>query len=64
MVTRWGLSEELGPLLYDEEESDPFNRGYGQGSKPISEELQQKIDATTRKIIDDCYAQGLSDAGR
>ncbi len=59
MVTRWGLSEELGPLLYDEEESDPFNRGYGQGSKPISEELQQKIDATTRKIIDDCYAQAF-----
>ncbi len=57
MVTRWGLSEELGPLLYDEEESDPFNRGYGQGSKPISEELQRKIDATTRKIIDDCYGQ-------
>jgi cell division protease FtsH len=29
MVAKWGLTDEMGPLLYDEEESDPFNRGYG-----------------------------------
>ncbi|MBQ0782684.1 MAG: ATP-dependent zinc metalloprotease FtsH [Amphritea sp.] len=56
MVARWGLSEEMGPLLYDEEEQDPFNRGYGQGVKPMSEEIQRKIDTETRKIIDECYA--------
>ncbi|WP_290703156.1 ATP-dependent zinc metalloprotease FtsH [Amphritea sp.] len=56
MVARWGLSEEMGPLLYDDEEQDPFNRGYGQGVKPMSEEIQRKIDTETRKIIDECYA--------
>lgn len=64
MVARWGLSEEMGPLLYDDEEQDPFNRGYGQGAKPMSEEIQRKIDAETRKIIDQCYsnaAQMLED---
>ena len=55
MVAKWGLSDELGPLLYDEEESDPFNRGYGQGAKPLAEETQRRIDTETRKIIDECY---------
>lgn len=55
MVAKWGLTDELGPLLYDEEESDPFNRGYGQGAKPLAEETQRRIDAETRKIIDECY---------
>lgn len=57
MVSKWGLSDELGPLLYDEEESDPFNRGYGQGAKPLAEETQRRIDAETRRIIDQCYGQ-------
>ncbi len=55
MVAKWGLTDELGPLLYDEEESDPFNRGYGQGAKPLAEETQRRIDSETRKIIDQCY---------
>ena len=57
MVSRWGLTDELGPILYDDEEQDPFNRGYGQPSKVMSEEVQRKIDAETRKIIDECYAK-------
>jgi len=57
MVSRWGLTDELGPILYDDEEQDPFNRGYGQQGKPMSEEVQRKIDAETRKIIDECYAK-------
>ncbi|SER09598.1 membrane protease FtsH catalytic subunit [Amphritea atlantica] len=57
MVTRWGLTDELGPILYDDEEQDPFNRGYGQPGKAMSEELQGKIDSETRKIIDECYAK-------
>ena len=55
MVTRWGLSEELGPLLYGDEDSDPFGRGMGGAAKPMSGETQNKIDAEVRKIIDDCY---------
>ncbi|WP_299183662.1 ATP-dependent zinc metalloprotease FtsH [uncultured Neptuniibacter sp.] len=55
MVAKWGLTDALGPLLYDEEESDPFNRGYGQGAKPLAEDTQRRIDSETRKIIDECY---------
>ncbi len=55
MVTRWGLSDELGPLLYGDEDDDPFGRGMGQPSKPMSGETQNKIDAEVRKIIDQCY---------
>jgi len=57
LVTKWGLSEELGPLLYDDEESDPFSRGYGAQAKPISEETQRQIDDVVRQTIDDCYKQ-------
>ncbi|MBR9869474.1 MAG: ATP-dependent zinc metalloprotease FtsH [Oceanospirillales bacterium] len=57
MVSRWGLTDELGPILYDDEEQDPFTRGYGQPGKAMSEEVQRKIDAETRRIIDECYAK-------
>ncbi|MGB2130172.1 MAG: ATP-dependent zinc metalloprotease FtsH, partial [Marinobacterium sp.] len=55
MVTKWGLSENLGPLLYGEEDDDPFGRGMGQGAKPMSEETQKRIDAEVKGIIDECY---------
>ncbi|RAU16587.1 ATP-dependent metalloprotease [Nitrincola tibetensis] len=57
MVTKWGLSEELGPLLYAEEDDDPFGRGMGGGAKAKSEDTQRKIDAEVKKIIDTCYAK-------
>ncbi len=57
MVTKWGLSENLGPLLYGEEDDDPFGRGMGQGTKPMSEETQKRIDAEVKSIIDECYQQ-------
>ncbi|WP_229722066.1 ATP-dependent zinc metalloprotease FtsH [Marinobacterium nitratireducens] len=57
MVTKWGLTDELGPLLYDDEDGDPFTRGYGQPAKQTSEETQRQIDTVVRKIIDDCYAK-------
>ncbi len=57
MVAKWGLSDELGPLLYDDEEQDPFNRGYGQPAKTISEETQHRIDKEVRRVIDECYAK-------
>ncbi|MDI3325932.1 ATP-dependent zinc metalloprotease FtsH [Pontibacterium granulatum] len=57
MVAKWGLSDALGPLLYDDEEQDPFNRGYGQPAKTISEETQHRIDKEVRRVIDECYAK-------
>jgi len=55
MVTKWGLTDELGPLLYGDEDDDPFGRGMGQAAKAMSEETQRRIDAEVRRIIDECY---------
>ncbi|WP_104004881.1 ATP-dependent zinc metalloprotease FtsH [Marinobacterium lutimaris] len=55
MVTKWGLTDELGPLLYGDEDDDPFGRGMGQAAKAMSEETQKAIDAKVRDIIDSCY---------
>jgi cell division protease FtsH len=52
MVTRWGLSEKLGPLLYDSDQDDPM--GHGQQSV-LSPETAQRIDEEVRSIIDGCY---------
>ena len=57
MVTKWGLSEKLGPLLYEAEDSDPFNGMPGQGAKGFSDETTQTIDSEVKEIIDSCYAQ-------
>ena len=58
MVTKWGLSD-LGPLLYDAEDDEPFARGMSPrgGAKPHSDETMRAIDAEVRSIIDACYAR-------
>ncbi len=57
MVTKWGLSEKLGPLLYEAEDSDPFSGMPGQGAKGFSDDTTQAIDKEVKEIIDNCYAQ-------
>ncbi len=52
MVTKWGLSEKLGPLHYGEEQSE---QGMGAVSKNYSVEASNAIDAEVRHIIDSCY---------
>jgi cell division protease FtsH len=56
MVTRWGLSEKLGPLQYDTDNDEPFV-GYtsGQSQTVYSPETAQRIDEEVRSIIDECY---------
>ncbi|MEM6604670.1 MAG: ATP-dependent zinc metalloprotease FtsH [Pseudomonadota bacterium] len=56
MVTKWGLSDKLGPLMYDEGGDEVFlGRSATQASKGMSEETARLIDAEVRSIIDDCY---------
>ncbi|WP_040363392.1 ATP-dependent zinc metalloprotease FtsH [Congregibacter litoralis] len=56
MVTKWGLSEKMGPLLYDEGGEEVFlGRSAGQSHKAISDETAKQIDAEVRRIIDECY---------
>tara|TARA_B100001179_G_C18600996_1_gene410248 strand:+ start:985 stop:2967 length:1983 start_codon:yes stop_codon:yes gene_type:complete len=58
MVAKWGLSEEMGPIMYDEDESHQFLGGSGQsGGKLKSGETTSRLDKEVRKIIDGCYEQ-------
>ena len=56
LVTRWGLSEKLGPLMYDEDSTEVFlGRSSGSQQRSISPETARKIDDEVRSIIDSCY---------
>ena len=56
MVTKWGLSERMGPVKYDDEEGEVFlGMSAGSQSKSISSQTAREIDEEVRKIIDDCY---------
>ncbi|MEX5683088.1 MULTISPECIES: ATP-dependent zinc metalloprotease FtsH [Pseudomonas] len=56
MVTKWGLSEKLGPLMYAEEEGEVFlGRGGGGQGTSFSGETAKLIDSEVRSIIDQCY---------
>jgi len=55
MVTRWGLSELMGPQTYEEEEGEVFlGRTVGQ-RKHISSHTAKEIDGEVKAIIDRCY---------
>ena len=51
MVTKWGLSDKLGPLLYGKEESEIP----GAGNQQYSDETSREIDNEVRDIVDECY---------
>ena len=56
MVTKWGLSEKLGPLLYGEDEDQGYlGRGGGGQSSGLSADTARLIDSEVRSIIDQCY---------
>ncbi len=56
MVTKWGLSEKLGPLMYAEEEGEVFlGRSAGSQHASLSAETAKLIDSEVRSIIDQCY---------
>ncbi len=57
MVTRWGLSEKLGPLTYGEDEEEVFLGRQMVQHKGISEETARLIDEEVRAIIDRNYAR-------
>tara|TARA_R110001592_G_scaffold341474_2_gene630575 strand:+ start:7114 stop:9087 length:1974 start_codon:yes stop_codon:yes gene_type:complete len=57
MVTKWGLSEKLGPLLYEEAQEEVFlGRSAGNSGSHVSGTTRNDIDAEVRSIIDSCYA--------
>lgn len=55
MVTRYGFSEKLGPVVYGHDESEVFlGRDYSQG-KNYSENIAAEIDAEIREMIETAY---------
>ncbi len=56
MVTRFGMSEALGPMVYGENEGEVFLGRSITTHKNLSEVTLEKVDAEIRKIIDDQYA--------
>jgi cell division protease FtsH len=58
MVTRWGMSDELGMVELAARENPYLSSGYGQlANKDISEHTAQRIDAEVRRIIQECHAE-------
>jgi cell division protease FtsH len=58
MVTKWGFSDELGTLKYDDEDESPFlGRSAASKKRTFSDETAQKIDFEVRSIIQTCYEQ-------
>jgi len=55
MVTRFGMSDELGPLAYAENQDEVFLGHSIARQQNVSEATAQKIDQEIRRIIDNCY---------
>ncbi len=55
MVTKWGLSEKLGPLMYDEEQEEVFLGHSVAQSKHVSDDTAHTIDEEVRKFVDRNY---------
>ena len=56
MVTKFGMSEELGLINYDHDSEEVFvGRDFGHSQRGYGEEVAGKIDREVKRIIDDCY---------
>jgi cell division protease FtsH len=56
MVTRYGMSDSLGPMVYAENEGEVFIGRSITRTTHVSEQTMQKVDAEIRRIIDEQYA--------
>ena len=66
MVTKWCLSEKMGPLAYEEDEGEVFLGKQMSQRKHVSEQTSEEIDREVRAIIDSCYhrAKDLLESNR
>jgi cell division protease FtsH len=66
MVTQWGMSDALGPMVYGENEQEVFLGRSVTSHKNVSEATMQKVDVEIRRIIDQQYAlaRGLIESNR
>jgi len=59
MVTKWGLSNKLGPMNYGEDPNEAFMGHAMQQRKEISQETSQIIDSEIKDVIDRTYQTAL-----
>lgn len=57
MVTKWGLSDRLGPLTYGEEQGEVFLGRTMTQRKEVSETTNTEIDLEIRRIVDEAYQE-------
>ena len=57
MVTKYGMSEELGPMEYGENEEEIFLGRSVARQQNMSEEMTRKVDIEVRKLIDEGYGK-------
>lgn len=57
MVTRYGMSENVGVICYDDDDDEVFIGRDLAHAKSHSELISGEIDREVRRIIDDCYAK-------
>ena len=57
MVTRFGMSDELGPISYGENQEEVFLGHSVSRTQSVSEATAQKIDAEVRRIIEETYTK-------
>jgi cell division protease FtsH len=55
MVTRYGMTDELGPMVYAENEGEVFLGRSVTKTTSMSEETMRKVDLVIRRIIDEQY---------
>ncbi len=60
MVTQWGMSDALGPMVYGENEGEVFLGRSVTTTKNVSEATMQRVDAEIKKIIDERYGLARS----
>jgi cell division protease FtsH len=57
MVTKWGLSDKIGPLNYAEDETELFLGRATHQRREVSEEVHKMIDKEVRSIVERCYSR-------
>ena len=61
MITKFGMSERLGLINYDNDSDEVFiGRDFGHTSRGYGEKVAGTIDEEVKRIIDECYAQARS----
>ncbi len=57
MVTKWGLSDEMGPIAYGDEEEEVFLGRSVSQTKSVSDDTARKIDEVVRIILNKAYSR-------